>query len=299
MGNIVFGYVLSFLSSMLFTLYIIPKKLSKQKPIYFTMFMGLGFSIVSILMYIIFKLTTTTTETLANPILWWSALAGLLWLVGSTLYVTSIDKIGLSRSNQWKNLQGPIGSILILLFLSEFLFTNVLLIVLAIVLIFISAVLFTIKKDNEIIIDKKGILYAVTAALFFGTNALIRKYVTNHDLVYAQQIYSSLSVFIPAALYLLFKDKNFIKKINIKAKDNYWALIGGAVYYFASYTFVLAYKYIAGSIAFTIVQLNAVWTVLVGILIFKEIDFNRNKLRIIMGIIFSILGVIALLYAQK
>jgi len=68
---------------------------------------------------------------------------------------------------------------------------------------------------------------------------------------------------------------------------------------FASFFSTLAYKYILDSIAFTIVQLNAVWTVLVGILIFKEIDFKKNWARILTGIVFAITGVIMLLFAQK
>jgi threonine/homoserine efflux transporter RhtA len=54
-----------------------------------------------------------------------------------------------------------------LIFLSEFLTTNVIFIVLAILFIFISAVLFTIKNNKEVTIDKIGIIYAIIAALFF------------------------------------------------------------------------------------------------------------------------------------
>ena len=83
--------------------------------------MGLGFFIVSIMMFIINKvLVDNPQETLLNPILILSALGGILWLIGSIFFLTAIDKVGLSRSNQWKNLQGPIGAILILIFLSEF-----------------------------------------------------------------------------------------------------------------------------------------------------------------------------------
>ncbi len=78
--------------------------------------MGLGFFITSIILYIINKiLVYNPQETLLNPILLLSALGGILWLIGSIFFLTAIDKIGLSRSNQWKNLQGPIGAIMLLL----------------------------------------------------------------------------------------------------------------------------------------------------------------------------------------
>ena len=110
------GYMFPIISSLFFTIYILPRKFSKQKPIYYTMFVGLGFSIVSIIMYIGNQMLGSSKEALWHPILLVSAFAGFSWMLGQLLLVTAIDKIGLSRSNQWKNLQGPIGSILILIF---------------------------------------------------------------------------------------------------------------------------------------------------------------------------------------
>lgn len=294
------GYLFAIISSLFFTFYVVPKKISKQTPTKYSLFMGLGFFIISIIMYIINKIFVyNPQETLLNPILILSGIGGILWLVGSVFFLTAIDKIGLSRSNQWKNLQGPIGAILTLVFLSEFIQTKVIYIILAIIFILISAMLFTIKNKDEKIIDKKGIIYAILSALFFGTNALIQKYATNNGLVYSQQVYFSGLVFISAFVYLLVKERNIKFLKDIKSKDNILGIIGGFIYFFASFFSTLAYKYIPGSIAFTIVQLNAVWTVLVGILIFKEIDFKNNWPRIILGILLAIVGVIMLLFAQN
>lgn len=294
------GYLLAVLSSLFFTLYIIPKKLSKQKPIYYTMFMGLGFSLVSIIMYIINKIfINDIKETLMNPILILSCIGGILWMAGSVFFLTAIDKIGLSRSNQWKNLQGPINAILTLTFLAEFLNTKIFYILFATISIFLSALLFTIRNKEEKIVDRKGIIYAIISALFFGTNALIQKYVANNGLIYSQQVYFSISVLVTSILYITVKDKKFKNISSINSKDNLLGLIGGIIYYFASFFSTLAYKYIPGSIAFTIVQLNAVWTVLVGILIFKEVNFKANWIRIITGMVFAILGIVMLLFAQK
>ena len=77
-------------------------------------------------------------------------------------------------------------------------------ILLAIICILISAMLFTIKKDNKTIVDKKGIIYAILSALFFGTNALIQKYATNNGLVYAQQVYFAGMVFILLVIFAVY-----------------------------------------------------------------------------------------------
>ncbi len=294
------GYLFAIISSLFFTFYVVPKKISKQTPTKYSLFMGLGFFIISIIMYIINKvLIYNPQETILNPILILSGIGGILWLVGSIFFLTAIDKIGLSRSNQWKNLQGPIGAILTLVFLSEFTQTKVIYIILAIIFILVSAMLFTIKNKGEKNVDKKGIIYAILSALFFGTNALIQKYATNNGLVYSQQVYFSGLVFISAFVYLLVKERNIKFLGDIKSKDNILGIVGGFIYFFASFFSTLAYKYIPGSIAFTIVQLNAVWTVLVGIIIFKEINFKKNCPRIILGILLAIIGVIMLLFAQN
>lgn len=294
------GYLFAVISSLFFTAYVVPKKLSKQTPIKYSMFMGLGFFIVSLIMFYINKiLVYNPNETLLNPILVLSGLGGVLWLLGSVFFLTAIDKIGLSRSNQWKNLQGPIGAILTLTFLSEFMQTRIIYIILAIISILMSAMLFTIRNSKEKIVDKKGIIYAILSALFFGTNALIQKYATNNGLVYSQQVYFSGLVFISSIVYLLITEKNINALKDINKKDNILGIVGGCTYFFASFFSTLAYKYIPGSIAFTIVQLNAVWTVLVGIIIFKEINFKKHWLRIILGILLAIIGVVMLLLAQK
>lgn len=294
------GYIFALISSIFFTAYVIPKKISKQIPINYSLFMGLGFFIVSIIMFIINKVTIyNEQEILLSPVLILSGVGGILWLIGSIFFLTAIDKIGLSRSNQWKNLQGPIGALLTLTLLSEFLETKVIYIMLAIIAILISAMLFTIKNREEKVVDKKGIIYAILSALFFGINALIQKYVTNHGLVYAQQVYFSGMVFISALIYIAIKDRNIKILKEINRRDNLLGLLGGIIYYFASFFSTLAYKYIPGSIAFTIVQLNAIWTVIVGILIFKEINFKESWKRIITGIIFAVIGVAMLLMAQN
>ena len=61
---------------------------------------------------------------------------------------------------------------------------------------------------------------------------------------------------------------------------------------------VLAYTYIPASVGYTILQLNAVWTVFIGIVFFKEVDIKKYWQRVCAGIVFSAASVILLLFAQ-
>ena len=210
----------------------------------------------------------------------------------------SIDKIGISRSFQYKNLKGPIGVFLTLTLLSEFKVTNVFLIMLAALLTFISALLFTIKKDN-VKVSRLGIVYASLSSILLGITALIQKYVTNCGFVFTQTLYQSVTIMITSYLYILCTDKNSKYLHSTTIRNKILSFIGGLGYYFATFFNTLAYKYLPASIAFTIVNMSGIWAVLIGILFFKEINFKENHKRIILGIIFSIIAIFALLYGKN
>lgn len=237
---------------------------------------------------------------LANPLLIYAAIAGVLSMVASISLVIAIDKIGMSRSNQWKNFQGPIGALLIFFIFGEASTTKIYFLFLAIIAIFLSAILLTIKNKTEgEIFDKKGIIYALISALFYGVNALMRKYTSDVNLIYEQQLYSAIFMLLTCLIYILIKDKNMKKVGKIISRDNVLAILAGIVYYFATYFFITAYQYIQGSIAYTIVQLNTIFTIFFGIWVFKELEFKKNWIRISLGVILAIVGLIILMIAQK
>lgn len=296
MQNVVLGYILAIASSFFHTLYIIPRKISNQKPIYYILYMSIGFMIASIAICI-FQGFNKYSVDIASPLLMYAAIAGILSMIASICVVIAIDEIGMSRSNQWKNFQGPIGAGLIFFFFGESVNTKISFLVLAIIAIFMSAMLLTIKDNTQKVVNKKGIIYALLAALFYGINALMRKYTSDANLIYEQQLYSSIFMFLSALIYIVIKREKSSGKII--QKDNILAISAGVIYYFATYFFITAYKYIQGSIAYTIVQLNTVFTLIFGILVFKELEFKKNWGRIISGVTFSVIGLLMLMIAQK
>jgi len=290
------GYLFAIVSSLFSAIYVIPKKISKQKPIVYVMFMGVGFFITSTIGYIILNINSHIEENLLNPYLLFACLGGVVYTIASTFVLSSIDKIGLAKANQWKSLQGPIGTFLILILLSEVKNTKVVFIILAAIFLASSAILFTVKDKENIKNNKKGIIYALLAAIFFGIFALIQKYLTNKGLIYSQHIYISLFIFISASICVLLKEKSLKE---IKNKYTYLSILSGILYYFVSFFSTLAYKYIPGSIAFMIHQLNAVWLFLFGVFIFKEINFKKNYIKLSIGLVFSLIGIFMLLLAKN
>ena len=208
--------------------------------------------------------------------------------------------MGLARSNQWKNLQGPVGVILSLIILGEYLSTNPLFALLAGLAVFLSAVYFNIvpsKKDQKI--NKKGIYLASLSALAFGIVTVINKYVTTNVGVYSQQVVWSLSMVVSILAYI-FTNKNMVGSlIKVSRKDIYLGLIAGILYLGASFFMLQSYRYIPSSIGFTIIQLNAIWTISIGLFLFKEIDFKKYSKRIGIGFFLAILGIALLSFAKK
>ena len=244
-------------------------------------------------------LTKNNSESLFHPVLILVVLRGISWFIASNLFLISINKIGMSRSTQYKNLKGPFGVLFTLIFLSEFKVNNIFLVFLAAILTFISALLFTIKKHDNNKIDKLGIIHACISSLFLGINALIQKYVTNCGFIYTQQLYQSITIMVTSYVYIMIKDKTTKNLQNITLKNKILAFLGGLLYYFATYFNTLSYTYLPASIAFTIINMSGIWSVLIGILIFKEIDFKKNYKRILLGVVLSIIAIFVLLFGKS
>ena len=290
------GYLFALITSVFFTAYTIPKKLSRTTTARYSLFQAVGFFGGSLIAYLIHRITEGSgAEMLNDPRLLYSALSGVAWFFGCVFFFQAIDEMGLSRSNQWKNLQGPFGAIFNLLFLAEYRQTNVLFILLSCTAILMSAVFLNVRGENEKKRSRKGIFFALLAAVLFGLNSMLLKQGTNFGFVYSQQVVLSGMVFVSSLIYLPLRER---KHLGLPAgKDCLLGILGGLLFFAASSFSLQSYNLLPGSITFTIIQLNSVWTVLVGVLIFREIDFRKNWQRIAAGLICAVIGIILLLFA--
>lgn len=280
------GYIYALLSSLFFTLYALPKKKAKLSSYYYVFFMGTSCFVISIIFYFVFG----KKELMFNNWLLLSFLGGIIWFIASSLFFYSVDKMGVAMASEFKSLQGPIGSILILTILSEFTSLNIYLLILAIIFIFLAAIMLVINEDEKKATKPKNILIILLSAFLYGINGFLRKVVTLKGFVYSQQIYSSLGILVIATIYMIIKDKKMVfHKESIR--KYYLASLSGVFYYLASFFMLVAYKHVSGAIAFTIIQLNSIWSCLIGIFIFKEIDYTKHCKRLILGLLLAITGI--------
>lgn len=295
MSDFQLGILLAAIGSVFMGAYIIPKKLSRLDSRVFLFYLSIGFFIGSTFLYLIHIVSSEKTEVLTNPYLLFSALAGALWSVGFYLLLQSVDEIGLTKSNQWKNLQGPIGVLFTIIFLREYLRSNWIFSILAGLAVFLSALFFNIgKKKNGS--NTKGILYATLAALCFGVVTLLNKITLDHSGVYAQQMIISLFLLLSCTHVLI------VKKVSIGPifrVDSFYGLLSGILYLGASSFMLYSYKFIPASIGYTVIQLNAIWVISIGIFVFKEINYKKHWLRLVLGLIFALVGISMLFLAKK
>jgi len=287
------GYVLAGISSLFFSLYVVPRKLAKQKPTLFTFFMTIGFSLGSLFLFFV------NTKEKLNLYLLYSIPAGIIWVISFLFFVKSIDLIGLSRSNQWKNLQGPVGVLLSLIILSEYGKVNSFVTLVAGTSIFISA-FFLSKTSSEKTkaTNQKGIYFGLLSGLGFGVVTVFNKLVTNQVGVYSQQVVWSLSMFVSMLIFLSYTKE--IKQLKTTSlRNNILGLFSGFIYLGASFFMLESYKFITASVGFSIIQLSSVWTILIGVLIFKEINVKKYYKEILFGLFFALLGVVLLTLSKR
>ena len=292
------GVIFSVIVSILFAVYAVPRKFSKQNAVLYTMWVGVAYLAGSIAVCaVVWGFGLREPENLLSRWHLLTVLRGVIWVCGIASFNIAIDKIGLARFNQWKNFQGPIGTLLMLAFLGEVSGAKALWLLLGMTAMFVSAVLFTIPADGgNKQSNSSGILFALVAAACFGVTAFMNKIVTNQGFIYSQLLYHSLSVVVSAAIIFIVQTGK-PREILRLSRENRLPAMSGAMFLAATILSIFSYTMIAGGVAWSITQLNAVWTILIGIFVFKEVNFRKHRRRIMAGFVSAMAAIVFLLFA--
>lgn len=309
----ILGFIFAVIVSILFAVYAVPRKYSKQNVILYTMWMGVAyFAGTIILVTIIWGFGFEKPENILNPWHLLTVLRGFVWVLGMAAYNLAIDKIGLTRFNQWKNIQGPVGSLLILLIVVPTIGLEVpaiklLYLGLGITIMFASALLFQIRIETEKESDKKnntrlGIIFALLSGLCFGVTALLNNIISRPTIVgekftFAQLLYHSVSLIIFSIILYMAKQKR-VKDIFKIDRKTWLPFIAGTMFLVATLLSIYSYRLIDnGAIPWSITQLNVFWTVAIGIFIYKEVSFKQHWLRLASGVLMAIIACVFLFFA--
>jgi len=294
----ILGFSFAIIVSILFAVYAVPRKYSKQNVILYTMWMGIAYFLgTMIVVAFMWGGEQCEMEDLLSPWHLVTVARGFVWVLGMAAYNLAIDKIGLARFNQWKNIQGPVGSLLMLFLWTEVVGVKVFWLLLGMTAMFVSAFLFQIKIEN---IDKKnpvkGIMCAVFAGVCFGIAALLNKIVSDQGFLFTQLIYHSASLVVFSALAHL-SIGNRMKDLIYIDRTIWLPFISGGMFLIATVLMILSYGLIAGPVLWSVTQLNAAWTILIGIFVFKEIDIKIHWQRIVAGFFVAVTAIMFLFLA--
>lgn len=318
----ILGIIFSVIVSILFAVYAVPRKYSKQNVILYTMWMGIAYLVGTlILITIVWGFGFERPENLLSPWHLLTVLRGFVWVAGMSAYNLAIDKIGLTRFNQWKNIQGPVGSLLILLIVVPALglgqsAVKLLYLFLGVTIMFVSALLFQISSNtNDIHLKrntKLGIIFALFSGACFGITALLNNILSQPTIVgekftFAQLLFHSTSLIIfSIIIYMVLGNKangsstakQRLKDIFRIDKKTWLPFIAGTMFLAATLLSIYTYRLINnGAIPWSITQLNVFWTVIIGIFVYKEISFKQHWFRLTAGVLMAAVACVFLFLA--
>jgi len=221
-----------------------------------------------------------------------------LWGIAFTLLIKAIDEIGVVRSNQWKNLQGPVGVILNLIILGEASLVNPFLAILSSCLIFVSASVFNLKSSFITRTKNNGVIFAIASGILFGIVSLINNYVIKTAGIYNQELVWALSI-LGTLIVIALAQKKFTTKNLGTNKEIFSAIASGFLYFGASVFMLLAFQNLESSIAFNIIQLNFLVVIAFGVFWFKEYHLRLHWKILTLGTILATAGIFILSFARR
>jgi glucose uptake protein GlcU len=281
------------------------------------MWMGIAYLAgTMVLVSIVWGFGIEDVENLLNPWHLLTVLRGFVWVLGMAAYNLAIDKIGITRFNQWKNIQGPVGSLLILFIVADTVTgVKVLYLLLGVAVMFVSALMFQIRSDvfatnhtnrHELLISKNtksGIAFALFSGVCFGVTALLNSVVSTPAIVgdkftFAQLLYHSTSLILFSVIAYMIMWKQRFKDILKINKTILLPFTAGAMFLVATLLTIYSYRMIPNAVAWSITQLNMFWTVIIGIFILKEVNFKQHWRRLSAGVLTAIGACVLLFFAM-
>ena len=284
------GYLYAIIASLFQAFYVVPRKFSKASPDVYTYFAALGFLIFALIKYFIDGGANFIDTRLIA-----SVGMGICWAVGTVFFMVGIEKIGLAKSRQWSRFSYPITILVAFTFLHEHHSMNMWIFSAVFMAIVVAAWLLTFNTGQGARALKSGIEYSLASAIFFGIMPSLLKVASGAN-ANAQQVVISASAVITILLFMLIRRRSLTPLCKIFTPDHLWPIVGGFGYMITSLLAILAYRYMPAVIGSTIIQLVAVWSILIGVFIFGEISWRRHRHRIILGTALVIAAILLTLW---
>ena len=294
------GFGFALIALVLFGLYMVPRKLIHMRDLPFVLSMCVGV-----------VLSTTLASLLAHgvPLLgaaprveWLAFVCGPIWYLGVLFYAISVTQMGLTLATPIKNTTAVLGTLVGLVYFSEWHQTRPVPALVGSLLVAVSAWLISRTGENHARrsnLNAAGVVAALAAAIFFSCYTAPFKLAQQAGLDTVTLVaYMGWGTLAGAVVAFALLDRNWRGWLHAPGKDHLLAALCGLLWVAAVIVMAEAIKRIGLAITWPFTNLNTIVTVACGILFFHEVNVRKFGKLLLVGLIVGVLG-IALLGAAR
>lgn len=231
-----------------------------------------------------------------------SIIPGLSWASGTFGYAYGTEKIGLAKATGIKNTQVVVTVMGGFLLFGEVRTTNPFLAVLGTSLVVATAVVLSRAQHRSQAAPKAGAggyLMCILASLLYGANGIVMKWILGRGVSAVQMTFliSAGAVAGGVSIYFIVRRRlDFLKRC--PPRDHIFAFSGGLIWAAALVTMILAIDLAGVAVAWSLMNLSVLVSVLYGVVILREVDLKATWRTVAAGLALACLGVLSL-YLSK
>ena len=276
---------LSLITSLIFSLWWIPRKFAKDANVWtYNIYYSLWIMSIWVVLFFIFQNRLVFNSHNFN-LMWLSVLSWIIASLWVVCFIRSIDLLWISTANAFKNTQPIFAFIFWGLFLWEFLSLNIIYTFIWALLIVVIWIILSKSSVVEFSKNSKYIYLPILSAIFLSFWMMLQKAVMDLWVwLFLILVWAWAFLFF----YLISKIK---KSSNISPFEKLmgfssWSIISIG-YLWAFY----GYQYLEYSIAYSIINLNTLWVILISLVFFNELNWKDYKMRIILSMVISVIAI--------
>lgn len=227
---------------------------------------------------------------------------GLTWAAGTYAYAFGTQRVGLAKATGIKNTQVVVTTIAGFLLFKEGSATEPVSATIGAGLVVATAVFLSQIEHSEAAVPHaslKGYLVPVISSFLYGVNGIFMTWVTASDVPLPLANFGiGVGALLGGVILYAATGKRLGDLVNYRLADHALAVLGGLIWAAGLVTMLLSIKYAGLAVAWSLMNLSVVVSVLYGVVVFKEIDLRRRWGQVAVGLLLACLGVAAL-YLSK
>ena len=295
--NASLGITLSLVTALLLGFFMVPRRYFKADTATFMVGLTFGAAVGNIIYWLF-----SGGDFALRPLAILPFLAGINWSAGTFAYAAGTHRVGIAKATGIKNTQLVWTTFGGFILFGEAATTSIPWAFAGAALILLTAIVLANIQHNEESIPRatlKGYMLPVISSVLYGANGLTIKFLGTKGLAVPQTCMSiGIGAFVGGLCFYAINNKklNFLSRAPLS--QHLLSVIGGIIWAAALVTMTLSIKYVGVAVAWALLNLSIVVTVLYGTFFLKELDIRKRWGSITVGLVLGCLGLLCL-YLSK